>query len=186
MTGPKNALLSTIADNNDSILQVKVMAAGKKSVPRMRRNYEVAPGVMRFSAARMYRKRGVFAKKPFPVVKKKVEHKPKFVVKPVGGDKNGQERKVLVRKGVTVGFFLCSFLGYYGIGDVKACFASSSFKRAFQIKVRSSGFASDGTGTPRSETFPFLLQLSSDFRFSFSQVWICGSCLIKFRFWVKL
>uniref|UniRef100_A0A915Q2W2 Large ribosomal subunit protein eL6 n=1 Tax=Setaria digitata TaxID=48799 RepID=A0A915Q2W2_9BILA len=71
----------------------------KKSVPRMRHNYEVTPGVMRFSAARMYAKRGAYAKKRFPVVRKKVEPKTKFVVKPIGGDKNGKERKVLVKKG---------------------------------------------------------------------------------------
>ncbi|CAG9536729.1 unnamed protein product [Cercopithifilaria johnstoni] len=71
----------------------------KKRAPRMRHNYEVAPGVMRFSAARMYAKRGAYAKKPYPAVRKKVERKAKVIVKPIGGDKNGKERKVLVKKG---------------------------------------------------------------------------------------
>uniref|UniRef100_A0A0R3RY60 Large ribosomal subunit protein eL6 n=1 Tax=Elaeophora elaphi TaxID=1147741 RepID=A0A0R3RY60_9BILA len=71
----------------------------KKPAPRMRHNYEVAPGVMRFSAARMYAKRGMYAKKPYPPVEKKVQRKPKVVVKPIGGDKNGKERKVLIKKG---------------------------------------------------------------------------------------
>ncbi|VDK44188.1 unnamed protein product [Gongylonema pulchrum] len=66
----------------------------------MRHNYQVAPGVMRFSAARMYANRGAYAKKPFPRIKKKIERKPRFIVKPVGGDKNGQERKVYFNKGV--------------------------------------------------------------------------------------
>ncbi|EJW79596.1 hypothetical protein WUBG_09494 [Wuchereria bancrofti] len=70
----------------------------KKHVPRMRHNYEVAPGVMRFSAARMYAKRGAYAKKTYPAVEKKIRRKVKFVVKPIGGDKNGKERKVLVKK----------------------------------------------------------------------------------------
>lgn len=75
------------------------MVTGKKPVPRMRRNYQLAPGVMRFSAARMYAKRGAFARKPFPVVRKKVERKKKYIVKPIGGDKNGKKRKVLLKKG---------------------------------------------------------------------------------------
>lgn len=75
------------------------MAGDKKHTPRMKRNYELAPGVMRFSRARMYAKRGIYAKKPFPVVKKPKEEKPKFVVKPIGGDKNGKERKVPIKKG---------------------------------------------------------------------------------------
>jgi len=54
---------------------------------------------MRFSSARMYAKRGVWAKKPFKAVKKTAEKKPKFTVKKVGGDKNGKERKVLTNKG---------------------------------------------------------------------------------------
>ncbi|VIO91645.1 Uncharacterized protein BM_BM5430 [Brugia malayi] len=70
----------------------------KKRVPRMRHNYEVAPGVMRFSAARMYAKRGAYAKKTYPTVEKKMRRKVKFVVKPIGGDKNGKERKVLIKK----------------------------------------------------------------------------------------
>ncbi|KAL4003087.1 Ribosomal protein L6e family protein [Acanthocheilonema viteae] len=71
----------------------------KKSAPRMRHNYEVAPGIMRFSAARMYAKRGAYAKKSYPPVEKKVERKAKVIVKPIGGDKNGKKRKVLVKKG---------------------------------------------------------------------------------------
>jgi len=75
------------------------MTAGKKQTPHMPRNYQLTPGVMRFSAARMYAKRGVWAKKPFPAVKKTVEKKAKFVVKKVNGDKNGGERKVAINKG---------------------------------------------------------------------------------------
>ncbi|MCP9259517.1 60S ribosomal protein L6 [Dirofilaria immitis] len=48
----------------------KEMSAIKRT-PRMRHNYEVAPGIMRFSAARMYAKRGAYARKPYSIVKKK-------------------------------------------------------------------------------------------------------------------
>lgn len=72
----------------------------KRRAPRMRHNYELAPGIMRFSAARMYAKRGAYAKKSYPAVEKKIERKAKIIVKPIGGDKNGKERKVLVKKGV--------------------------------------------------------------------------------------
>lgn len=72
----------------------------KRPAPRMRHNYEVAPGIMRFSAARMYAKRGAYAKKSYPPVQKEIERKTKVVVKPIGGDKNGKERKVPIKKGV--------------------------------------------------------------------------------------
>jgi len=78
------------------------MTAGKKQTPHMPRNYQLTPGVMRFSAARMYAKRGVWAKKAFTSVKKTVEKKPKFVVKKVNGEKNGGERKVASDKGPKV------------------------------------------------------------------------------------
>jgi len=75
------------------------MAGGKKSgTPRLRHNYELTPGVMRFSRARMYHKRGVYANKPRTLVKPKTVEKAKFIVKPVGGAKNGKERKVLINK----------------------------------------------------------------------------------------
>uniref|UniRef100_A0A914XSG7 Ribosomal protein L6 N-terminal domain-containing protein n=1 Tax=Plectus sambesii TaxID=2011161 RepID=A0A914XSG7_9BILA len=40
---------------------------GKKTTPHLPRNFELARGVMRFSKARMYSKRGVWAKKPFKI-----------------------------------------------------------------------------------------------------------------------
>ena len=73
-----------------------------KATPRLPRNYEIAPGVLRFSRARMFHKRGLWAKlkKPFQKHEKKVEPKEKFVEKKVGGDKNGGVRKVPVQKPV--------------------------------------------------------------------------------------
>jgi large subunit ribosomal protein L6e len=60
------------------------------------RNSELIPGLMRFSRARMFHKRGVWAIKK----KTKVAAKPKSdseltVVKKIGGDQNGKERTVL-------------------------------------------------------------------------------------------
>jgi len=75
------------------------MPGKKKTTAHLPRNYELTPGVMRFSKARMYAKRGIWAKKPFKAVKKQDAVKPKFVTKKVGGDKNGKERKVFTDKG---------------------------------------------------------------------------------------
>jgi len=66
--------------------------------PNDRGQMQLAPGVMRFSRARMYHKKGLWAKKPFKAVKKVVKSADRFKAKKVGGDKNGKERKVLVRK----------------------------------------------------------------------------------------
>jgi len=62
------------------------------------RNYELLPGVMRFSKARMFQKRGIYKKKPFPVLKKQKPKRELYKIKKIGGDKNGGERKVLIKK----------------------------------------------------------------------------------------
>ena len=67
------------------------MTGVKKSAPKFKRNHELTPGVLRFSAARMFSKRyhkGENAKKEVSAV-----------VKKIGGAKNGGERKVFVKKG---------------------------------------------------------------------------------------
>ena len=76
--------------------------SGKKGTPRMPKNYEIAPGMSRFSSARMYHKRGLWAKLKKAQPKKQREAAPaeKFKSKPVGGDKNGKERKVPIAKEV--------------------------------------------------------------------------------------
>ncbi|CAG0891958.1 unnamed protein product [Darwinula stevensoni] len=64
------------------------------------RNYEIAPGIMRFSKARMYHKKAMY---------KKVKHgkrpkqagpskKPLFVEKKIGGEKNNSTRLVRIKK----------------------------------------------------------------------------------------
>jgi len=75
------------------------MAKADKGVKKQKpRNYEVLKGVMRFSKARMFQKRGLFKKKPFPVPKKQKAKKELYKTVKVGGDKNGGERKVLIKK----------------------------------------------------------------------------------------
>jgi len=70
----------------------------KPKKPHIPRNYELLPGVMRFSRARMFQKRGLYKKKPFPALKKEKPKKELYKIKKVGGEKNGGERKVLIKK----------------------------------------------------------------------------------------
>jgi len=76
-------------------------AKSTKKGPHMARNYEIAPGLSRFSSARMFHKRGLWEKlkKPFPAKPKQPKAEAEYVTKPVGGEKNGKERKVLKTKG---------------------------------------------------------------------------------------
>ncbi len=68
--------------------------------PNNRGQIELAPGVMRFSRARMFHKKGLWAKKPYKGVKKAKKAEASFVVKKVNGAQNGGERKVLKVKAV--------------------------------------------------------------------------------------
>jgi len=79
------------------------MAKEKKvKSPRVKpRNYELVAGsgIMRFSRARMFAKKGIYKKKPtFKADKSKKGKNDIFKMKKIGGDKNGGERKVLVKK----------------------------------------------------------------------------------------
>ncbi|KAJ8879781.1 hypothetical protein PR048_020389 [Dryococelus australis] len=73
--------------------------AGKEKKKRGKpRNYDLGSGVYRFSRTRMYHKKAVFkflAKKTPKKVKPK---KPITVEKPIGGEKNGGHRIVLLKK----------------------------------------------------------------------------------------
>lgn len=63
------------------------------------RNYDLGNGVYRFSRSRMYHKKALYkfvGKKTTP--KQKKPKKPIFVEKPIGGEKNGGKRLVLVKK----------------------------------------------------------------------------------------
>lgn len=62
------------------------------------RNYDLGNGIYRFSKTRMYHKKAIykFLKKTAKPVKK--ERKPISIEKPIGGEKNGGKRIVLLRK----------------------------------------------------------------------------------------
>jgi len=73
----------------------------KDKKQRSPRNYELKPGtgLMRFSRAKMAAKKRFYRKrdlKATPAVKPKAEL---FKIKQIGGDKNGGQRKVLIKKG---------------------------------------------------------------------------------------
>jgi len=72
--------------------------ADKSKKTQKPRNYELLPGVMRFSRSRMFQKRGLYKKKPFALVKKQKPKKELYKIKKVGGEKNAGERKVLIKK----------------------------------------------------------------------------------------
>lgn len=73
--------------------------ATKKVKQGKSRNYDLGNGVYRFSRSRMYHKKALYkfvGKKTTP--RKKKPKKPMYVEKPIGGEKNGGKRLVLVRK----------------------------------------------------------------------------------------
>lgn len=75
-----------------------VTAEKKKKVGKPR-NYDLGNGIYRFSRSRMYHKKALYkfvGKKTTPKTKK--PKKPTFVEKPIGGEKNGGKRLVLVKK----------------------------------------------------------------------------------------
>ncbi|EFA05803.1 60S ribosomal protein L6-like Protein [Tribolium castaneum] len=67
----------------------------KSSKPR---NYDLGNGVMRFSRTRMYHKKALYKFMGKKVKATKKPAKPAFVTKQIGGDKNGKERKVFLKK----------------------------------------------------------------------------------------
>lgn len=76
----------------------EIKPSGKKTYGKPR-NYDLGAGVYRFSRSKMYHKKAIwkFVAKKNP--KKEKPKKKQFIVKPIGGDKNGGTRKVrLTRK----------------------------------------------------------------------------------------
>ncbi|KHJ44710.1 ribosomal protein L6e [Trichuris suis] len=76
----------------------------KKKKPRRKpvRNSPLGKsGLMRFSRARMYEKRAVYKRiSKKPPVREKKKPTQRYIVKPIGGDKNGKRRRILKRKPV--------------------------------------------------------------------------------------
>lgn len=74
-------------------------AKAKKGKVGKPRNYDLGNGVYRFSRSRMYHKKALYkfvGKKTTP--KKPKVRKPVAIEKPIGGEKNGGKRLVLVKK----------------------------------------------------------------------------------------
>lgn len=62
------------------------------------RNYKLPGGVWRYSRSRMYQRRGIYNVKKETTKKERPKRKPKTVVKPIGGEKNGGKRVVKLKK----------------------------------------------------------------------------------------
>ena len=69
-----------------------------KKKPGKPKNYDLGNGVLRFSRTRMYHKKALYKFVHKKVAPKKKPVKPLFVEKPIGGEKNGGTRTVLVKK----------------------------------------------------------------------------------------
>lgn len=82
-----------------------------KKTPSLPRNYQIAPGLSRFSKGRMYHMKGMWIKlkKPYQAKPKAEKKAPEVVTKPIGGDKNGKQR-VIGKKEVR--FILVCFLDF--------------------------------------------------------------------------
>nr|AIW62450.1 60S ribosomal protein L6 [Scytodes thoracica] len=69
-----------------------------KKTPHAPRNYKLPGGVWRYSRSRMYHRRGLWKINKTVVKKEKRKKKPKTVIKPIGGEKNGGKRVVKLKK----------------------------------------------------------------------------------------
>lgn len=79
----------------------KKTSAKKKTTSR---NYVLPNGVLRYSRSRMFKKTASYKIKPTTPKKVKAKRADLYKEKPIGGEKNGGKRQVLVKKSVS--FFL--------------------------------------------------------------------------------
>lgn len=66
--------------------------------PHSPRNYKLPGGVWRFSRTRMYKKHAMYKIKKATAKKEPTKRKPRTIVKPIGGEKNGGKRLVKLKK----------------------------------------------------------------------------------------
>nr|AWD75467.1 60S ribosomal protein L6 [Callistoctopus minor] len=78
----------------------KAKAGAKPADKRRPRNPEISSsGLRKFSKSRVYKRRRIFIKKNLPKTKAVKRPTPaKYVVKPIGGEKNGETRKVRINR----------------------------------------------------------------------------------------
>lgn len=82
-----------------------------KKRPHAPRNFKIPGGVWRFSRSTMYSRRGIYKlKNKSTAPKEKPKRKPRTVVKPIGGEKNGGTRVVKLKKEVRFMFYLIKLL----------------------------------------------------------------------------
>lgn len=87
---------------SDAVKKEGTAKKGKK--PHAPRNFKIPGGVWRYSRSVMYSRRRTYLMKKTTTPKVKPKRKPKYVVKPIGGEKNGGTRRVLLRKPVSLFF----------------------------------------------------------------------------------
>lgn len=76
----------------------KPIEGDKKKKGGKPRNYDLGNGVYRFSRSRMYHKKALYKFVNKKVEAKKKPAKPLTIEKPIGGEKNGGKRIVLLKK----------------------------------------------------------------------------------------
>ncbi|KFM78516.1 60S ribosomal protein L6, partial [Stegodyphus mimosarum] len=70
----------------------------KVKKPHSPRNYKLPGGVWRYSRSSMYSRRRLAKVKKDTTPKPKPKRKPRYIIKPIGGEKNGGKRRVRLRK----------------------------------------------------------------------------------------
>ncbi|XP_023218578.1 60S ribosomal protein L6-like [Centruroides sculpturatus] len=81
-------------------VEMKNASDKKTKEPHRPRNYKLPGGIWRFTRSRMYHKRGMWNVKRETTKKEKPKRKPRTIVKPIGGEKNGGKRVVKLKKQV--------------------------------------------------------------------------------------
>ena len=80
----------------------KTDSASKEKKPHAPRNWKIPGGVWRFSQSTMFSRRRIYKIKRTTTPKEKSKRKPKTIVKPIGGEKNGGTRVVKLKKEVFI------------------------------------------------------------------------------------
>lgn len=78
--------------------EAKPAEGEKTKKPGKPKNRDLGNGIYKFSRSRMYHKKAIYKFVGKKVAPKKKPVKPTFVEKPIGGEKNGGKRIVLLKK----------------------------------------------------------------------------------------